>query len=145
MRDLGLLLLRIVAGITLAAHGYPKLFGGPGKQPHPLLARTMGPNYPAAVERGRPAVAFGQRYASTVRHHHGPRLDRGGRRRNGPAPIQREVAAGLSRSSSSGQEFPHESRQFLGLLAVKEVGSATDRDQSTARQLGQDLFSLLRS
>src|SRR5437016_13414147 len=51
MQDLGLLLLRIVAGVTLFAHGYPKLFGGPGKQPHPLLAKTMGPNYPSAVER----------------------------------------------------------------------------------------------
>ena len=59
MRDLGLLLLRIVAGITLAAHGYPKLFGGPGKQPHPLLARTMGPNYPAALERSGPGFVAG--------------------------------------------------------------------------------------
>lgn len=54
MKDLGLLLLRIVAGVTLFAHGYPKLFGGPGKQPHPLLAKAMGPNYPAAVERSGP-------------------------------------------------------------------------------------------
>src|SRR5438552_16639501 len=54
MQDLGLLLLRIVAGVTLFAHGYPKLFGGPGKQPHPLLAKTMGPNYPGAVERSGP-------------------------------------------------------------------------------------------
>jgi putative oxidoreductase len=54
MRDIGLLLLRMTAGITLVAHGYPKLFGGPGKQPHPLLASTMGPNYPAAVERSGP-------------------------------------------------------------------------------------------
>src|SRR6202022_1281163 len=54
MRDLGLLLLRIVAGIILAAHGYPKLFGGPGKRPPQLLARAMGPNYPAAVERRGP-------------------------------------------------------------------------------------------
>ena len=54
MQDLGLLLLRIVAGATLFAHGYPKLFGGPGKQPHPLLAKTMGPNYPGAVERSGP-------------------------------------------------------------------------------------------
>ena len=59
MRDLGLLLLRIVAGITLAAHGYPKLFGGPGKQPHPLLTRTMGPNYPAALERSGPGFVAG--------------------------------------------------------------------------------------
>src|SRR5215204_7734886 len=28
-RDLGLLLLRLGAGVTLMAHGYPKLFGGP--------------------------------------------------------------------------------------------------------------------
>ena len=54
IRDLGLLLLRIVAGITLAAHGYPKLFGGPGKRPPRLLAKVMGPNYPAAVERSGP-------------------------------------------------------------------------------------------
>jgi putative oxidoreductase len=57
MRDLGLLLLRIVAGFTLAAHGYPKLFGGPGKRPPELLARAMGPNYPAAVERSGPGFA----------------------------------------------------------------------------------------
>src|SRR5438094_10156024 len=54
MQDVGLLLLRIVAGVTLFAHGYPKLFGGPGKLPHPLLAKTMGPNYPGAVERSGP-------------------------------------------------------------------------------------------
>ena len=54
MKDIGLLLLRVVAGLTLAAHGYPKLFGGPGKRPHPVLARAMGPNYPAAVERSGP-------------------------------------------------------------------------------------------
>src|SRR5438309_9404724 len=54
MKDLGLLLLRITAGAILVAHGYPKLFGGPGKRPHPLLARGMGPHYPGAVERGGP-------------------------------------------------------------------------------------------
>lgn len=59
MKDLGLLVLRVVAGLTLAAHGYPKLFGGPGKQPHPLLAKTMGANYPAAVERSGPGFAKG--------------------------------------------------------------------------------------
>jgi putative oxidoreductase len=59
MKDLGLLVLRVVAGVTLAVHGYPKLFGGPGKQPHPLLARAMGPNFPAAVERSGPGFAKG--------------------------------------------------------------------------------------
>jgi len=59
MRDLGLLLLRLVAGITLAVHGYPKLFGGPGKKPPKLLAAAMGPNYPAAVERSGPGFAAG--------------------------------------------------------------------------------------
>ncbi len=57
MQDLGLLLLRIVVGVTLAAHGYPKLFGGPGKQAHPVLAKAMGPNYAAAVERSGPGFA----------------------------------------------------------------------------------------
>jgi putative oxidoreductase len=59
IRDLGLLLLRIVAGITLAAHGYPKLFGGPGKRPPKALAAAMGPNYPAAVERSGPGFGAG--------------------------------------------------------------------------------------
>jgi putative oxidoreductase len=59
MRDLGLLLLRLVAGLTLAVHGYPKLFGGPGKRPPDLLARAMGSNYPAAVERSGPGFAAG--------------------------------------------------------------------------------------
>ena len=57
MRDLGLFLLRTTAGVILVAHGYPKLFGGPGKQAHPLLAKAMGPNYPAAVERSGPGFA----------------------------------------------------------------------------------------
>jgi putative oxidoreductase len=59
MRDLGLFLLRLVAGLTLAVHGYPKLFGGPGKRAPNLLARTMGSNYPAAVERSGPGFAAG--------------------------------------------------------------------------------------
>ena len=59
MRDLGLFLLRMVAGLTLAAHGYPKLFGGPGKRPPKLLATAMGPNYPGAVERSGPGFVAG--------------------------------------------------------------------------------------
>ncbi|MGH7609654.1 MAG: DoxX family protein [Candidatus Dormibacteria bacterium] len=44
-RDLGLLLLRIGTGCTLAAHGLPKLVGGPGREPPSWLARLMGSNY----------------------------------------------------------------------------------------------------
>ncbi len=54
-RDLGLLLLRVGAGVTLMAHGYPKLFGGPGKEP-PKAAEVLGPNFPPAVEQGGPAA-----------------------------------------------------------------------------------------
>jgi putative oxidoreductase len=59
VKSLGLLLLRVVVGVTLFAHGYPKLFGGPGKQAHPLMTKTMGRNYAAAVERSGPGFAAG--------------------------------------------------------------------------------------
>lgn len=51
-RDAGLLLLRVGTGLALATHGYPKLFGGAGKQPPPLVARTLGKNFPEAFQRG---------------------------------------------------------------------------------------------
>jgi putative oxidoreductase len=50
--SLGLLVLRIVAGGSLAAHGYPKLFGGEGRRPPEALTRIYGPNFPQAVESG---------------------------------------------------------------------------------------------
>ena len=52
MKDLGLLLLRIVAGGTLVAHGYTKLFGGEGRTPPAMLTRIYGQNFPKAVEAG---------------------------------------------------------------------------------------------
>ncbi|MDQ6743358.1 MAG: DoxX family protein [Candidatus Dormibacteraeota bacterium] len=54
MTSVALLLLRLVAGGTLMAHGYPKLFGGPGRKPPEPLTRLMGSNFPAAVERSGP-------------------------------------------------------------------------------------------
>ncbi|HEX3722960.1 MAG TPA: DoxX family protein [Nitrolancea sp.] len=52
----GLLLLRVGTGFALISHGYPKLFGGEGKQAHPLLNTLFGKNFPAAVERSGPAA-----------------------------------------------------------------------------------------
>ena len=53
-RDLGLLLLRLGAGATLMAHGYPKLFGGPEKAPPGPAAKVLGPNFGEAVQSGGP-------------------------------------------------------------------------------------------
>jgi putative oxidoreductase len=53
-RDLGLLLLRLGAGATLMAHGYPKLFGGPEKEPPQPVAGALGPNFAPAVKQGGP-------------------------------------------------------------------------------------------
>jgi putative oxidoreductase len=50
----GLLLLRVGAGLALAAHGYPKLFGGEGKKAPDVVNRLYGKNFPGAVERGGP-------------------------------------------------------------------------------------------
>ncbi len=52
LTDAGLLLLRLGVGAALVSHGYPKLFGGPGKTPPAALTRAMGTNFPATVERG---------------------------------------------------------------------------------------------
>ncbi len=47
-------MLRVGAGAALAAHGYPKLFGGEGKKAPNVVNRLYGKNFPAAVERGGP-------------------------------------------------------------------------------------------
>ncbi len=52
MRSIGLLLLRVVVGGMLAAQGFPKLFGGPGKQVSGDAARILGPGFNQAMERG---------------------------------------------------------------------------------------------
>jgi putative oxidoreductase len=54
MKDLALLIIRVVAGGTLVSHGYPKLFGGEGKQPPEQLAKLYGKNFVEAVEKGGP-------------------------------------------------------------------------------------------
>src|SRR5215207_5047589 len=52
MRDVGLLLLRVIIGSLFMMHGYPKLFGGPGKTVPPRASRHLGPGFQAAMERG---------------------------------------------------------------------------------------------
>lgn len=54
MKDLGLLLIRIVAGVSLVAHGYPKLFGGDGRSAPELLTNLFGKNFPKEVQEGGP-------------------------------------------------------------------------------------------
>jgi putative oxidoreductase len=53
-QNLGLLLLRLGAGATLMAHGYPKLFGGPERTAPESAAKVLGPNFGEAVRGGGP-------------------------------------------------------------------------------------------
>lgn len=54
MKDLALLLIRVMTGGTLISHGYPKLFGGEGRTAPALLTTLYGPNFSTAVEGGGP-------------------------------------------------------------------------------------------
>ena len=59
MKDLGLLMIRVAAGASLVAHGYPKLFGGKGKTPPAFMTALLGANFPKAVEESGPQVFAG--------------------------------------------------------------------------------------
>ncbi|HVC33258.1 MAG TPA: DoxX family protein [Chloroflexota bacterium] len=55
VRDLCLLGMRLIVGGIFAAHGYPKLFGGQGKEVSTEAARYLGQGFVEAVQRGSPA------------------------------------------------------------------------------------------
>ncbi len=54
LRSIGLLLLRLSVGGTLMAHGYPKLFGGPGKEVPERALKVLGPNWKSFTENSGP-------------------------------------------------------------------------------------------
>jgi putative oxidoreductase len=56
MKDLALLVIRIVTGGSLISHGYPKLFGGEGKEPPEFMTKVYGKNFPSQVSSGGPAT-----------------------------------------------------------------------------------------
>jgi putative oxidoreductase len=53
-RDLGLLAMRVIVGLIFAAHGYPKLFGGPNKEVPQPVAEVLGQGFVEAVHHGSP-------------------------------------------------------------------------------------------
>jgi len=56
MKDFALFLIRVGTGATIAAHGYVKLFGGPGVTPPDAASKILGPNFDKAVEETGPEV-----------------------------------------------------------------------------------------
>jgi putative oxidoreductase len=52
MKDLALFVLRVVVGSMIALHGYPKLFGGPGKKVSAETEKYLGAGFNQFMENG---------------------------------------------------------------------------------------------
>jgi putative oxidoreductase len=55
MVSLGLLIIRSVVGAVFVVHGYPKLFGGPGKTVSAETERVLGKGFADHMAHGGPA------------------------------------------------------------------------------------------
>jgi putative oxidoreductase len=52
LRSFALLACRLILGGIFVVHGFPKLFGGPGKPVDPTVARYLGSGFAPSVELG---------------------------------------------------------------------------------------------
>lgn len=59
LQSLALFVFRAIFGAIFIVHGYPKLFGGPGRPVAPVAGRYLGRNFVEQVEHGGPSGVAG--------------------------------------------------------------------------------------